>query len=86
MLNAYGNPIEHYGNLDLEMSCTQENQKGSIKQFVGYSHRFVFPRDWIRKHHSSLSNVLSHELDTHKMIEVTMMISTASRNSNNAAK
>ena len=35
LLNAHGNPIEHYGNLDLEMARKKLDQKGSIKQFMG---------------------------------------------------
>jgi hypothetical protein len=35
LLNAYGNPIEHYGDLDLEMSRKKMHQTGAIKQFVG---------------------------------------------------
>ncbi len=34
LLNAYGNPIEHYGDLDLEMSRRKLHQTGSIKQFL----------------------------------------------------
>lgn len=35
LLNAYGNPIEHYGDLDLEMSRKKMDQKGAIKQLMG---------------------------------------------------
>lgn len=35
LLNAYGNPIEHYGDLDLEMSRKKLDQLGAIKQFIG---------------------------------------------------
>jgi hypothetical protein len=34
ILNAYGNPIEHYGDLDLEMTRKKMPQTGAIKQFV----------------------------------------------------
>lgn len=34
LLNAHGNPIEHYGDLDLEMARKKLDQKGSIKQFI----------------------------------------------------
>lgn len=34
LLNAYGNPIEHYGDLDLAMSRKKMRQKGPIKQFM----------------------------------------------------
>ena len=35
LLNAHGNPIEHYGDLDLEMSRKKLDQSGSIKQLMG---------------------------------------------------
>ncbi|MEK9632308.1 MAG: DUF1552 domain-containing protein [Opitutae bacterium] len=35
LLNAHGNPIKHYGDLDLEMSRKKLDQLGSIKQFMG---------------------------------------------------
>jgi hypothetical protein len=35
LLNAHGNPIKHYGDLDLEMSRKKLDQTGSIKQFIG---------------------------------------------------
>ncbi len=35
LLNAHGNPIEHYGDLDLEMSRKKLNQTGAIKQLMG---------------------------------------------------
>lgn len=35
LLNAHGNPMEHYGDLDLEMARKKLDQKGSIKQFMG---------------------------------------------------
>ncbi len=35
LLNAYGNPIEHYGDLDLEMSRKKMHQTGAIQQFLG---------------------------------------------------
>ena len=35
LLNAYGNPIEHYGDLDLEMSRKKLDQSGAIKQLMG---------------------------------------------------
>ena len=34
LLNAYGNPIEHYGDLDTEMSRKRLDQTGAIKQFL----------------------------------------------------
>lgn len=34
LLNAYGNPIEHYGDLDLEMARKKLDQVGAIKQFM----------------------------------------------------
>jgi hypothetical protein len=34
LLNAHGNPIEHYGDLDLEMSRKKLDQTGAIKQFL----------------------------------------------------
>lgn len=34
LLNAHGNPIEHYGDLDLEMSRKKLPQTGSIKQLM----------------------------------------------------
>ena len=34
LLNAHGNPIEHYGDLDLEMARKKLDQMGSIKQFI----------------------------------------------------
>lgn len=35
LLNANGNPIEHYGDLDLEMSRKKLDQVGAIKPFLG---------------------------------------------------
>lgn len=35
LLNAYGNPIKHYGDLDLEMSRKKLDQSGPIEQFLG---------------------------------------------------
>jgi len=35
LLNAYGNPIEHYGDLDLTMQRNRLPQKGAIAQFLG---------------------------------------------------
>ncbi len=35
LLNAYGNPIEHYGDLDLDMSRKKMHQTGAIKQLLG---------------------------------------------------
>ena len=35
LLNAHGNPIKHYGDLDLEMARKKLDQTGSIKQFMG---------------------------------------------------
>ena len=35
LLNAYGNPIEHYGDLDLEMSRRKIPQTGPIERFLG---------------------------------------------------
>ncbi|MDG1149912.1 MAG: DUF1552 domain-containing protein [Akkermansiaceae bacterium] len=34
LLNAYGNPIKHYGDLDLEMSRKKLDQVGAIKQLI----------------------------------------------------
>ncbi|MBT3889080.1 MAG: DUF1552 domain-containing protein [Planctomycetaceae bacterium] len=34
LLNAYGNPIEHYGDKDLEMSRKKMHQTGAIAQFL----------------------------------------------------
>ena len=34
LLNAYGNPIDHYGDLDLEMGRKKMNQTGAIERFV----------------------------------------------------
>jgi hypothetical protein len=34
LLNAQGNPIKHYGDLDLEMSRKKLDQSGAIKQFL----------------------------------------------------
>ncbi len=34
LLNAHGNPIDHYGDLDLEMSRLKLHQTGAIKQFL----------------------------------------------------
>ena len=34
LLNAHGNPIEHYGDLDLEMARKKLPQTGAIKQFM----------------------------------------------------
>jgi hypothetical protein len=34
LLNAHGNPIEHYGDFDLEMSRKKLDQTGAIKQFI----------------------------------------------------
>jgi hypothetical protein len=35
LLNAHGNMIEHYGDLDLEMSRKKLDQKGAIQQLLG---------------------------------------------------
>ena len=34
LLNAYGNPIPHYGDLDLEMSRKKLDQTGAITEFL----------------------------------------------------
>ena len=34
LLNAYGNPIEHYGSLDLTMQRNRFDQTGAIDQFL----------------------------------------------------
>ena len=34
LLNAHGNPIEHYGDLDVEMSRKKLDQVGAIRQFL----------------------------------------------------
>lgn len=35
LLNAHGNPIEHYGDLDLEMARKKLDQTGAIQPFMG---------------------------------------------------
>jgi len=35
LINAHGNPIEHYGDFDLEMARKKLDQKGAIKQLIG---------------------------------------------------
>ena len=35
LLNAHGNPVKHYGDLDLEMSRKKFDQAGAIKQLMG---------------------------------------------------
>ena len=35
ILNAYGNPIEHYGSLDPGLDKFKLDQTGPIKQFLG---------------------------------------------------
>jgi len=34
LLNAHGNPIEHYGDYDLEMSRKKLDQRGAIERFL----------------------------------------------------
>jgi len=34
LLNAHGNPVEHYGDLDVEMSRKKLDQEGAIRQFL----------------------------------------------------
>lgn len=34
LLNAYGNPIEHYGDMDLVMQRKRLNQLGAIDRFL----------------------------------------------------
>lgn len=34
LLNAYGNPIDHYGELDVALEKMRRNQQGPIKQFI----------------------------------------------------
>jgi hypothetical protein len=34
LLNAYGNPIEHYGDLDLTMQRNRLKQTGAIDRFL----------------------------------------------------
>ena len=34
LLNAYGNPIKHYGDLDLEMQRARLDQMGAIQRFI----------------------------------------------------
>ena len=34
ILNAYGNPIKHYGDLDVKMSRKKMDQLGNIKQLM----------------------------------------------------
>lgn len=35
LLNAHGNPVKHYGDLDLAMSRKKSDQAGAIKQLMG---------------------------------------------------
>lgn len=35
LLNAHGNPIEHYGDLDAELSRLKMPQTGAIRTFMG---------------------------------------------------
>jgi len=35
LLNGHGNPIKHYGGLDLDMARLKLDQAGAIKQFLG---------------------------------------------------
>ena len=35
LLNAYGNPIKHYGDFDLGLNKYRIDQSGPIKQFLG---------------------------------------------------
>ena len=35
LLNAYGNPIDHYGDLDLTMQRNRLKQTGAIDRFIG---------------------------------------------------
>ena len=34
LLNAHGNPIKHYGDLDLDMSRLKLDQAGAISRFI----------------------------------------------------
>ena len=34
LLNAYGNPIPHYGDLDLVMTRKKMEQRGAIERFM----------------------------------------------------
>jgi hypothetical protein len=34
LLNAHGNPIKHYGDLDIEMSRLKYDQMGAISRFI----------------------------------------------------
>ncbi len=34
LLHAHGNPVEHYGDFDLEMSRKKLDQAGPIKRFL----------------------------------------------------
>ncbi len=34
LLNAYGNPIEHYGDLDLKMQSNRLEQAGALDRFM----------------------------------------------------
>jgi hypothetical protein len=34
LLNAYGNPIEHYGDLDVALDKFKRDQRGPIRQFM----------------------------------------------------
>ena len=42
LLNAYGNPIEHYGDLDLVMQRKRLNQLGSIETFISSFITYLF--------------------------------------------
>ena len=34
LLNAYGNPIEHYGNLDLDLKKNGVKQQGALAELI----------------------------------------------------
>lgn len=54
LLNAHGNPIEHYGDLDLEMALKKLLQTGAIKQFMGR----VFPPERVIQNNGLLLSLL----------------------------
>ena len=35
LLNAYGNPIEHYGDPDVALDKVMRDQRGPIRRFLG---------------------------------------------------
>ena len=45
LVNAYGSPIEHYADLDLEMSRRNTHQTGPIEQFIAWESGSYCRRD-----------------------------------------